>query len=47
MPKHLGAKFNIHVRKTQGTKDIQSLTLGFSASLTAEKTNKIINKIIA
>ena len=47
MPKHLGAMFNIHIRKMQKTKGVQSFTLGFSASLTTEKINKIINKIIA
>ena len=47
MPERLGAMFNIHIRKMQKVKDISSFTLGLSVSLTAEKINKIINKIFA
>lgn len=47
MPKRTDPKSDILIHKIQKTKDIQSFTLGFSASLAAEKINKIINKIFA
>lgn len=47
MPKRLGTKFNILIRKMRKIKGVQSFTLGFSVGPAAEKINKIISKIFA